>query len=179
ERIDARLRRPRLVLAQELLDAWERQHRRLRRPEVVVHDAVQHRPHARHDAGELQADHAAAEDLGLQTHLVGRAQHADRVRRVRRHEHDVGVGGLDGPDDRRVVDGARRIGLIVDGLEAELLDQLARADQRVLRVLGVGADDRDGLRSWGLCRRQLEEAYGRGGLWYWPWRWGRVGMRCY
>src|SRR3989454_1654335 len=52
---------------------------------------------------------------------------------VRRHEHDVRVGGLDGPDDRRVIDGAGRVGPVVDGLEPELLDQLARADERVLR----------------------------------------------
>src|SRR2546427_6762843 len=61
--------------------------------------------------------------------------------------------GLDGPDDRRVIDGAGRVGPVVDGLEPELLDQLARADERVLRVLGVGADDRDGLRPRSLLRQ--------------------------
>src|SRR5256885_9333928 len=57
-----------------------------RSPEVIVHDAVEQRPHARHHRREHQPDHAAAEDLGLEPDLVSRAQHADRVGR-RSEEH--------------------------------------------------------------------------------------------
>jgi hypothetical protein len=60
--------------------------------------------------------------------------------------------------DRRVVGRARRIRLVVDGLKAQTLDVLARADQRRLGELRVGTDQRDGLRPRCLSGRELEEA---------------------
>ncbi len=113
------------------------------------------------DRREGEADHAAAEHLGLQSHLVRRPHHADGIRRVGGDVDHVGVGRLDRADDRRVVRGVRRIGLVIDHLEPELLHGLPRALQGVLRVFRVGAHQRDGLRLRVHGHRRLQEALGR------------------
>ena len=107
-------------------------------------------------AANCRPDHAAAEQLGLEAELVGRLDHAGRVRRVGADIDHVRIGRLDGADDRREIGRGRRIGLVVDDLEAHLLRVLARAGSRILRELGVGRGQRDGLQA--LALGELEEA---------------------
>ena len=65
-----------------------------------------------------------------------------RVGGVRGDEHHVGIFGLDRAHDRREVGGGRRIGLVVDDLEAHRLGILARTRRGVQREFGVGRDNR-------------------------------------
>jgi hypothetical protein len=71
--INALLLRLRLILLQELINAGEIQ-RRLRDPEVVIHQAVQLGAKLGLEGRKLQADHAAAKQFRLQADLV-RCQH--------------------------------------------------------------------------------------------------------
>ena len=157
ERVDALALGRCLVLLQERLDPLEVEGR-LRHPEVVVDDAVELRAERGHDAGVLQPDHAAAEQLGLEPDLGHGLDHADRIRRVRADIDDVRVARLDGADDRREVGGLRVIAAVIDDLESVILGVDARAPDRVLRELGIGADQRDRLGLGILRHRQLEEA---------------------
>ena len=157
ERVDALALGLGLVLLEERLDALEVQ-RGLRHPEIVVDDAVKLRPQRRHDGRILQPHHAAAEQLGFQPHLGRRLDHADRVRRVGADIDHVRLARLDGADDRREVGGLRMIAAVIDDLETVILGVDARALDRVLRELGIGADQRDRLRLGILRHCQLEEA---------------------
>ena len=134
---------------------------RPRQPEVVVDDAVQQRAKLCLDGGALQADHAAAEQLGLQPDLVRGADHADGVGRIGADQHEIGIGRLDRADDRRVVGRGRRVGLVIDDLQPGLLRQHARAVHRVVRELRIGADHRQRLRLRVLRHRGGEEALRR------------------
>jgi hypothetical protein len=110
--------------------------------------------------GGLQADHGAAEHLRLQADLVRRQHDADRAERIGANHHEIGVDGLNRAHDRRVVRRARRIGLVVENLEAVCLGIRARAFAGVagkFRVLGHERDGR-GLRI--LRRGGLEKSLG-------------------
>ena len=76
-------------------------HALLRQPGVVVDDAVEQRTQILHHGGELQADHAAAENLDVvaDPDLVDGAQDAGRIRRIGRDIDDVGLGRLERADD--------------------------------------------------------------------------------
>ena len=110
------------------------------------------------DRRHQHADHRAAHHLRRQPDLVGGADDADVVGRISADIDDVGVGGLHGAHHRPEVGRARRVALVVDDLEAVLLDLLAGALRRALGELGVGGEDRDGLRLRILRRRHVEEA---------------------
>ena len=87
-----------------------------------------------------------------------RADDADGVRRIRGDEDDVGVRRLHRAHRRRKVRGRRRIVLVVDDLEAVFGGVLARAVGGGGGELGVGGEDRQGLRLWLLRGGELEEA---------------------
>jgi hypothetical protein len=157
ERVDAFLDRAPLVLGEELVERRELAVD-LRHVGLVIDHAVQQRPKLRLQRRKLRADEAAAEHPGLEADFVCGAHHARGVRRVRRQVNEVRVGRLDRPHDRRIVDRLRRIGLVVDDLQAEPLDVRARAFQRQVRVLRVGTDQSDGLRLRIQGHRGLEEA---------------------
>jgi len=71
---------------------------------------------------------------------------------------------LERADDRREVGRARREGLVVHGLEAELLDILAGAFAGIARELGVLGVSATVVGFGFLSRGDLEEAGGEG----WP-----------
>jgi hypothetical protein len=79
QRINALLLRLRLVLLQELINAGEIQ-RRLRDPEVIVHQTVQLGAKLGLEGSKLQSDHATSKQFRLQTYLMRRQHHAHRIR---------------------------------------------------------------------------------------------------
>ena len=86
------------------------------------------------------------------------------IRRIGAHHHDIRVGRLDRPHDRREIGLRRRIAAVVDDAQAERLGVFARAVGGVARELLVGGDDRHRLRLRALLHRDVEEALGEGGL---------------
>src|SRR5207245_5328103 len=80
------------------------------------------------------------------------------------------VSGLDGPDDRRVIRRGRRVGAVIDDLEAGLLDVLARASQGAMRVLGVSTDQGNRAQFRILCGSELEKGLGKFFGRFWPGR---------
>ena len=113
---------------------------------MVVHDAVELFAQLLHERRVLHSDHCSTEQLGLQADFGCRPNEADGIGRVGRKQNHVGAGRLDGAHDRRVVDCRRRIAAVVHDFEIVLFRVLARADQHVVGELGVGADQRHGLR---------------------------------
>ena len=95
-------------------------------------------------------DHAAADHLRLEADLVDGTYDADRVGRIGAHDDDVGVGRLDRADDRRVIRGRRRIGLVVDDLQAVLLGVL-RAPSEALRENSWSAATIATVVGFGFC----------------------------
>ena len=160
QRIDLRLGRFRAIALEELLDAGVLHAGRIG---GVVDDAVQLRAEVLHDWRELQADHAAADQLHRRADadLVDRAHQRHGVVRVGADEHHVGLGVPHRADHRREVDGGRRIALLVHGLQAALLRHGLGAVGQVLREFLVRGDEGDRLRA-GLLS-DLEEALGPAG----------------
>ena len=132
-------------------------HARFRQPGVVVDDAVEQRPQIPHHGGELQADHAAAENLDViaDPDLVHGTQNAGRIRRVGRDIDDIGLGGLERTNDGRELDRVRRIGLIEDDGQVALLGDIAGGQRQVLGKLLIGREQRHVLAA-GLLR-QIDE----------------------
>ena len=157
-----RRRRARLV---DLEEVRGRRHQfRRRHPGLVVDDAVELGLELVLEHGRLQSDHGAAHHLRLQAELVGGQRQADRAQRIGADHHEIRIGRLDGADDRREVGRVRRIGLVVDALEAVLFHVGPGAVGGVVREVGVLGRDRDGLRLRILRGRDLEEALGEGFL---------------
>ena len=148
KQIDPLGRRPGLVLLDEVHDAGKL-HRRDRLPQVDVGDAVGRLAELHLDRRCLQPGEAAAEHLGAQPDL------ADRT-------HHLGLGRLHRANDRREIDRGRRIGAVVDDIDAGPLRVLARALGGLMLELGVGGDDGDRLRLRLLRRCQIEIALGEG-----------------
>ena len=96
--------------------------------------------------------------LGIESDFSRRAHDANRVWRIGGDKHDVGIGRLHRAYHRREIGRARRIALVVDDLESVLPDFLAGAVSGALGELGVGGQDRDGLRLGCLDRGEIEEA---------------------
>ena len=133
--------------------------RRQSRGEVLAHDqAVRHGAELDLDRRHQHADHRAAHHLRRQPDLVGGADDADVVRRIGADIDDIRIGGPYRAHHRREIGCARRIALVVDDLEAVLLDFLAGAVRGALGELGVGGEDRDGLWLGCLRRGEIEEA---------------------
>ena len=112
------------------------------------------------NSGGLQSDHGAAEHFRLEAELVGGLDDADRAQRIGADHDEIRVGGLNRADDRREVGRVRRVGLVVDDIEAVFLGVVAGAVGGVARELGVLGRNRHGLRLRILRRRDLEEALG-------------------
>ncbi len=139
-----------------MLQEWEFR-RDVWRVGFVIDHAVQERSELRLERGELRADEPAAEHPRLEPDLVHGPHHPGRVGRVRREEDDIRIGRLDGAHYGREVDGVGWVALVVDHLEPGALGLRARAFQRQRRILGVGTDQRDGLRLGIECHRRVEE----------------------
>ena len=156
ERIDLGLDGALGVVLEKLLGAVEI-HARFRQPGVVVDDAVEQRTQIRHHGRELQADHAAAENLDVvaDPDLVHGAQNAGRVRRIGRDIDDVGLGGLERADDGGEFHRVRRIGLVEDDGEVSLLGDIPRGQREVLGKLLVRRKQRHALAARLLT--QIEE----------------------
>src|SRR5262249_37530598 len=103
-------------------------------------------------------DHCAAHYLRPEPDLVGSADDADVVRRVRAYIDDVGIGGLHGPDYWREIGRARRIALVIDQIEAVLLDLAASTLGCALGELGVCSNDGDCPRLWLLRCGHIKKA---------------------
>src|SRR6266478_1910474 len=146
EGIDPLAGRLLLIALQKLHDPGEAQFRR-RQPEVEGDDAVQHRAQRGLDRGALRSGHRAAAHLGVEPELMHRADQADAVRRVGSDIDDVGVLGLDRADDRRKIGRRRRVGLVVDDIEAGLFQIDAGPVSGVARRLTVIDRQRNRLQS--------------------------------
>ena len=157
QRVDAFALGGFLVLREKFLHAGKVQ-RGLRHPEVIVDDPVEHRTQVLLDGRELQPDHTATEHLGLEAHLIRCLDHAHGIRRIRAHVHDIRIRGLNGANDRGVIGGRGRIGLVVHDLHAEPLGVLACAPRGIQREFRIGRHDGNRLGLGILCHREIEKA---------------------
>src|SRR5579862_824369 len=110
------------------------------------------------DRRHQHADHRAAHHLRREPDLVGSTDDADVVRRVRADIDDVRIRCPYGPDDRSKISRTWWIALVVDQIEAVLLDLIARACGSTLGKFGVGCKYGYRLRLWLLHRSQVKEA---------------------
>ena len=156
KRIYVRLFGPGLIANQKIPDSRE-VHRLLRRPSVVVHDAVQHGAQRFHDGRVLQPDHAAAEqhDVVADADLVHRTDDRGGIGRIRGDEHRIGFLRTNGADHGREFHGVGRVVLVVDRLQAVVLQSCADAIGKFLRELGVGRENGDGLGAEFAAQRQV------------------------
>ena len=92
---------------------------------------------------------AEAGDLGL----IGQA---DRVRRIAERDEDVRVAGLCVLDDRLQVLRAERIGLVIDELEAGLLESLARGGRLLDAELVADGGHRDLVADLAVLAQRVE-----------------------
>src|SRR5580700_2131676 len=129
------------------------------RREVLTGDeSIGNRPELHLDRRHQHADHRAAHHLRREPDLVGSADDADVVRRVRAYIDDVWICCPHGPDYGSKISRAWWIALVVDQIETVLLDLVARAGGSALGKFGVGC--KYGYRLWlRLLRRgQVKEA---------------------
>ena len=82
-------------------------------------------------------------------------------RRIGGKQDQVGTGRLHGTNDRRVVDGRRRVAAIIDDPEPELFRVLARADQNIVGEFGIGSDQRHRLGRRAQRFRDFEKRAGQ------------------
>ena len=94
----------------------------------------------------MRPGHVAAEHFGLEPQLVGAANDADAVAGIGRDQDHIGVGRLQGADDRREIGRVQRVGLVIDDLQTGFLGVLPRAVAAVARRLAVAGRDRDRLQ---------------------------------
>jgi AcrR family transcriptional regulator len=160
ERVNLKGRRLFLITFEEFGGA--REFRCESRGEILAHDqAVRHGAELDLDRRHQQANHRAAHYLRRQPCLVGGADDADVVRRIGADIDYIRIAGPHRAHHRREIGCARRIALVIDDLEAVLLDFLAGAVGGALGELGVGGEHRDGLWLGFLYRRRKPRPFAR------------------
>ena len=149
-----------LIFLDEIHDAGEF-HRLDRFPKVDICDAVSRLAQLHLDRSRLESGETAAEHVRLQPHLSDRTQEPDGVGRIRGEIDHIRLACRHRADDRREIDGGRRIGPVVNDVDAGPLGVHARAFGGLVLEFGIGGDDRHRLRLRVLRCGQVKIALGK------------------